>query len=113
MTIEEGGDRNTICPYWRRFVRYRQYTLALCGAESTNEPPLLDNDLGPRSRRCILIPTNAAKTAFANPGILEVHPNYQHGFDVILASPYMGVEGIRYLEEHWDGEVMRFVKRHP
>lgn len=105
MTIE-------ICFYWRRFVRHKQYTLVLCGAESTNEPPLPDNDLGSRSRKCILIP-DAVKTAFAHPGILEVHPDYQYGFDVMLASPYMGVEGIRYLEEHWDGEVTRFVKRHP
>lgn len=111
MSIEQAGE-SKICPWWRRVVIYNGTTLALCGRETLDEPPLEDGE-GIRLKEC---PWFGLTNVAILPAIMEYPSNTvinnHHYPEFIITAPFQGKKGIAFLEELWDQQVEEFIQRH-
>lgn len=123
-----------ICPYWRRYIRYGDAVLALCGRESLEESPLVAKE-GARLSQCPFV-QDEESLAFLRPAIVEFVPDpeftgslrdfarihlrdydylwlwLRYSLRNVLLSGKAGREGIAELEEAWPQAEEEFIQCH-
>ena len=110
MSLPKGLSPLPICPYWRRFtVEGGNRILALCGAESPEQAPLPDTDIGERLTEC---PWWGQHYAYIAPSIVELGgiDGVAISFGIIFTGE-PGIRGIRKLEALWEEAVKEFHRR--
>ena len=101
---------NIRCPYWIRATVYDGWTMALCGSESSDQPPLSDTDIWPRLSDCPWYGGSAGIAAHETPRIYAVkHGTNYH--EQIFMTDLQGKLGIEELELKWDDARLLFRQR--